>query len=102
LAGEPERAVQIANRALNARRDSPVTWFLLGESYSDLGRLELAVKAYREAIQLEEQYPVAWLGLGKAYARLGRTAELKQVTQALEKLDPAMARELAALPAAPK
>ena len=94
LTGQPDRAVQIANRALNVRDDSPETWFLLGESYSDLGRIELAVKAYRQAVQLEERYAQAWLGLGKAYKQLGRTADVKQVAQILEKLNPALAREL--------
>jgi tetratricopeptide (TPR) repeat protein len=95
-AGQPDRALQIANRALNVNNRSPGTWFLVGELNSDLGRHEPAVKAYREAIQLDERFAPAWLGLGKAYARLGRANERSQVAQALEKLDPAMAKELAA------
>jgi tetratricopeptide (TPR) repeat protein len=96
LTGQTERALQILNRALVVKRDTLETWFLVGEVYSDLGRLEPAVSAYREAIQLDDQFAYAWLGLGKVYARLGRAPELKQVTQALEKLNPAMAKELAA------
>jgi tetratricopeptide (TPR) repeat protein len=96
LNSQPDRAMQIVNRALNVNRDSPATWFLQGEIYSDIGRFEPAIGGYREAIKLDQQFAQAWLGLGKAYARLGRTTELKQVSKALEKLDPAMARELAA------
>ena len=96
VSGQPDRALQIANRALNVKHDSPTTLFLIGEIYSDMGRLEQAVRAYRDALQLNEAFPHAWLGLGKAYARLGRSHERTQVTQALEKMDPALARELAA------
>lgn len=95
-AGQPDRALQIANRALNVKNDSPATWFLVGEANSDLGRLEPAVSAYREAIKLNERFAPAWLGLGKAYARLGRPNEKRQTEQALERLDPALAKELAA------
>jgi tetratricopeptide (TPR) repeat protein len=95
-AGQPDRALQVANRALNVKRDSPETWFLVGEANSDLGRAEAAVSAYREALKLEERFAPAWLGLGKAYTRLGRANERKQVEQALERLDPAAAKELAA------
>lgn len=93
---QPERAMQIVDRALNVNRDSPEAWFLQGEIYTDIGRFEPAIGGYQEAIKLDQQFAQAWLGLGKAYARLGRSAELKQVSQVLEKLNPAMARELAA------
>lgn len=95
-AGQPDRALQIANRALIVKNDVPATWFLVGEANSDLGRLEPAVSAYREAIKLDERLAPAWLGLGKAYARLGRPNERRQIEQALERLDPALAKELAA------
>jgi tetratricopeptide (TPR) repeat protein len=94
LTGQPERAIQTANRALNVSRDAPETWYLLGESYGDLNRYELAVKSYQEALRIDQRYSNAWLGMGKAYARLGRDAEVRQVAQVLEKLNPAMAKEL--------
>lgn len=102
LSGQPERAMQIVDRALNVKQDSPATWFMQGEIYSDMGRFESAIAGYREAIKLDKRFDQAWLGLGKAYARLGWTKELKQVSEALEKLNPAMARELAAAAAAGK
>lgn len=94
--GQPERALQIVNRALNVNRETPPTWILLGDIYSDLNRFEPAVKSYQEALRLDQRIGYAWLGMGKAYARLGRSAEVKEIVRTLEKLDPALARELAA------
>src|SRR5262245_25616758 len=96
LDGQPERALQVVNRALNVNRDTPATWTLQGEILSDLNRFEPAVGAYQEARKLDQQLVQAWLGRGKAYARLGRNAEVKEVTKVLEKLDPDLAKELAA------
>ena len=96
LDGQPERALQIVNRALNVNRETPSTWILLAEIYSDAGRFDPAVKAYQEALKLDQTLGQAWLGMGKAYVRLGRNAEVKEVAKVLEKLDPALARELAA------
>lgn len=93
---QPERALQVVNRALNVSRETPPTWILQGDIYSDLGRFEPAVRSYQEALKLDQRYGQAWLGMGKAYARLGRNAEVREVAKVLEKLDPAMARELAA------
>jgi|SRR6185503_3060942 len=98
-AGQTERAMQIANRALNVRTDVPETWYLVGEIYSDLRRYEQATNAYGAALKLDEQYPNALLGLGKAYVRLGRKAELQKVEEVLRKIDPAKAGELAAFQA---
>ena len=96
LDAQPERALQIVNRALNVSRETPATWVLQGEILSDLNRYEPAATAYREALKLDQSFGQAWLGLGKAYARLGKHAEAKEVARVLEKLDPALARELAA------
>ncbi len=93
-AGQPQRAVQTLNNAVLVRRDAPATWFLLGESYSDLGRSEPAAAAYREAVQLNGGFAQAWFSLGRAYARLGRGAEFEQVMHMLQRLDPALAKEL--------
>ena len=92
--GEPERAVRILERARYALRDSPLTPYLLGESYSDLKRYDLAVPAYRDALKIEERFPAAWFALAMSYARLGRTVEASEAGLRLEKLDPAAARRL--------
>jgi tetratricopeptide (TPR) repeat protein len=93
-AGAPERAVRILERARYALRDSPLTPYLLGESYSDLQRYDLAVPAYRDALRIEERFPAAWFALAMSYARLGRTSEARAAELRLEKLDPAAAGRL--------
>ncbi|MGH8662155.1 MAG: tetratricopeptide repeat protein [Burkholderiales bacterium] len=101
-AKQPARAVQTLNNALRVRTDAAETWYLLGESYSDLDRDAPAASAYHAALQLNGQFARAWFGLGRAYARLGRGAEFEQSLQSLQKLDPALAKELAALRPAPR
>lgn len=99
-AGQPERAVSTLDNALLARRDAPaVTFFLLGESYSDLGRLQPAVGAYQQAIRLDNQFAQAWFGMGRAYVRQGRNAEAGEIVKVLEKFDPGLAAKLAQLSA---
>ena len=94
---QPERALQILDRALTVRRDVAPTWYLQGEIESDLGRHERAARAYREAVKLDPRYTEAWLGLGAASVRLGRKDDARQVLQVLDQLDPAAAKRLAAL-----
>jgi tetratricopeptide (TPR) repeat protein len=102
-AKQPARAVQTLNNALLVRKGEAETWFLLGESYADMDRDLPAISAYREAVQLNGGLAQAWFGLGRAYARLGRRAEYEQSLKALQKVDPALAKELAELrPAARK
>lgn len=95
-AGQPQRAVQTLNNALRVRQEAPPeTWFLLGESYSDLNRHDQAAAAYRGAVKLQPDFAQAWFGLGRAQARLGRLADFNETVRALEKLAPALAAELA-------
>lgn len=93
--GQPQRAVQTLNNALRIRDNSPMTWMLLGRGYEDLTRPDLAVGAYRSAIKLDKQFARAWLGLGRASLRINRRADYEQALQALEKLDPRLAKQLA-------
>jgi len=101
-AGEPVRAVQALESAVLVRKDVAATWFLLGESYSDLGRFDPAAAAYREALQLNAGFAQAWFGLGRVYARLGRADEFGKTVQALQRLNPALAKELAAMRPQPR
>jgi len=95
--GQPQRAVQTLNNAHLVRPGTPASLFLLGECYSDLNRYLPAAAAYREAVQLDRGFAHAWFGLGRAYARLGQRTEYEQVLKALQKLNPALAKELADL-----
>jgi predicted Zn-dependent protease len=51
--GEPHRAVNVLNSALLALRDSPLTYHLLAESYTDMRRYDEAAVARRRAQELE-------------------------------------------------
>jgi tetratricopeptide (TPR) repeat protein len=96
-AKQPARAVQTLSNAHLVRKGTAETWFLLGESYADLDRDLPASSAYREAVQLNREFARAWFGLGRAYARLGRRTEFEQALKSLERLDSALAQELAEL-----
>lgn len=90
-AGDSRRAVEVLSQALTALRDSPVTLFLLGESYGDLGRFEPAARAYRQAVDLDGGLTPAWLGLARSQIRLGRTSEAESIARAMEKSSPQLA-----------
>lgn len=92
--GEPERAVRLLENARYALRDSPMTAFLLGESYGDLRRYDLALGAYRDALKIEQRFPAAWYALAVSAARIGRGAEAREAQARLAKLDPVMAGQL--------
>ena len=79
--------MQTLNNAHRVRQGTAETWFLLGESYSDLDRDLPAASAYREAVQRNGEFARAWFGLGRAYARLGRRAEFEQALKRLEPLN---------------
>ena len=75
-----------------------MTWYLFGESYTDLQRPERAVGFYERAVEREPKFVDAVYGLGVTYARLGRKAEFDATVQLLKKLDPQAAQKLAATP----
>ena len=75
-----------------------MTYYLLGESFSDLKRPERAVGFYEEAVQRDPKFGEAVYGLGVAYAQLGRKTEFEAAVDLLKKLDPKAAQQLAATP----
>ena len=96
-AGQPLRAVQTLNNAHLVRPGTPATYYLLGESYSDLYRYLPAAAAYRESVKLDSKLARSWFGLGRAAAQLGNRGDYDQALKALRELDPALAKELAAI-----
>lgn len=101
-AGQPRGAVQTLQNALRIRDDVPTVWLRLGQSYDDLGRSDLAIGAYRSAVKLDRELAQAWFGLGRAAARLNRRPDYEQSLQVLERLNPPLAKELAAIRPGPR
>lgn len=97
MQGKPAEAIRILDRALRVNQESATTYFLIGENFNDLKEPDRAVEYYQLALRRDSQMVTAWFGLGVAYARLGRTAEFDQVEQALRRLSPERADELARL-----
>lgn len=94
---QPQRAVQSLNTAHQIRKGTAPTYFLLGESYADLNRDLPAAAAYRESVQIDADFAPAWFGFGRASARLGRWPDFENALKSLQRLHPAMAKELAEL-----
>jgi tetratricopeptide (TPR) repeat protein len=93
-AGQPGQAARTLERASIVGRTSFATFFFLGEAYRDSSRLDRAIPAYREAARLEPEYAQSWFQLGVAYVRTGQREEVGRIVERLEKLDPALAKEL--------
>ena len=96
-AGQPQRAVQALTNAHLVRPGTPASYYLLGESYTDLNRYLPAAAAYRESVKLDSRFAQAWFGLGRSAAELGNRGDYDQALTALRQLDPALAKELAAI-----
>lgn len=96
-AGQPQRAVATLERALLVVRESPLTYILLGEAHSDLGRFHPAAQAYRRALALDPQLVDAWFGLGRASLQLGRGADAREALAALEQMQSPRAAALRTL-----
>jgi predicted Zn-dependent protease len=94
---QPQRAVQALNTAHQLRKGSAASYFLLGESYADLNRDLPAATAYQESVQIDADFAKAWFGLGRASARLGRWPDFDNALKSLQRINPAMAKELAEL-----
>ena len=75
-----------------------MTYYLLGESFSDLKRPDRAVGFYEEAVQRNPKFSQAVYGLGVAYAQLGRKTDFEATVDLLKKMDPQAAQQLAATP----
>jgi tetratricopeptide (TPR) repeat protein len=95
--GQPERAVATLERALLVVRESALTFQLLGEANSDLGRFVAAAAAYRRVLAIEPGFGEAWFGLGRASVRLARRTDAQEALRALEQMRSPRAAELRAM-----
>jgi len=96
LSGQPGRAAQTLEYASTIGRNSFVTFYLLGQAYRDAGRFARAVPAYQEAVILEPAFAFGWFELGSAQVRTGERKAAEASLDQLQKLDPDLAKELAA------
>lgn len=71
LQGAFEEAVQLYDRLIELRDDSPKTWNERGVALHRLGHLDAAINAYRRAVALDHAYHLGWNNLGVARAQRG-------------------------------
>ncbi len=65
----------------------PAAWYNLGMTYDDLKLYGEAVEAYNETVRIQPENADAWYKLGVDYAVLGERSRIREVYQALRKLD---------------
>jgi cellulose synthase operon protein C len=71
LQGAFEDAIELYDRLIEHRDDSPKTWNERGVAFHRLGHLESAINSYRQAVALDHAYHLAWNNLGVARAQRG-------------------------------
>lgn len=70
--GQPLRAVEACQQALQHAPENGLGHLLLGHSWTTLGRLPEALQAYQQATILLPDQPEAWLALAAALEKAGR------------------------------
>lgn len=95
LSGQAERAINTLERSLQVSRESPETFFQLGELHREQGNPRAASPAYREALRLQPDLPAAWYGLGLIAAAQGRFDERDAIVLRLQSTAPELAKRLA-------
>lgn len=100
--GKWAELLRLTERWSGAEEHNPEPWFLRGNSYVKLDRVEGAVKAYRKAVTLDPAFGKAWFNLGTSYLRLGEPDEVQRVLTVLRGVDADLAAELTARSASPR
>ena len=99
--GKWHELLRLTERWSGAEERNPEPWFLRGNSYVKLDRVEGAVKAYRKAVALNPAFGKAWFNLGTSYLRLGEADEVQRVVSVLREVDAGLADELTTRSASP-
>ncbi|MFZ5831943.1 MAG: tetratricopeptide repeat protein, partial [Planctomycetota bacterium] len=86
VAGKPERAIEVLERAERLRSDSPAVHDNLGQAYFAAGETEKAVEHYRVALHLSPGDPQIHLNLALACAAIGRWNEAVSASQQVREL----------------
>jgi cellulose synthase operon protein C len=71
LQGAFEEALDLYDRLIELRDDSPKTWNERGVAFHRLGHLDSAINSYRQAVALDHGYHLGWNNLGVARAQRG-------------------------------
>lgn len=77
-AGDFERAVEEARRAVAANPEKPQPWLNLGAALLRADRAEEAIDALEESLRLSPGHPIVHFNLGATYYRLGRRADAEE------------------------
>lgn len=86
--GEPQKALQVCDKILEIKPQSPAGLMLLGDIHKQMGNGEKAVQAYEEAHQSERMYLEPIKKLSTYYREKGdREKELEQLKK-LDQLSP--------------
>jgi tetratricopeptide (TPR) repeat protein len=81
-AGEPARAVQACEKAIELAPDDGLAYGLLGKAYANLDDGEAAMQNFHMATQLAPHQPDPWLSLAYAYHQGGDTPKALEVLSA--------------------
>jgi tetratricopeptide (TPR) repeat protein len=84
-------AIYAYREALRIQPENPKAWYNLGIIYDDLKLYGDAVEAYRETVRIQPENADAWYKLGVDYAIEGERDKMREVYQALRRLDGARA-----------
>ena len=95
--GQPEKAIRTLNNALSVTRDSPMTYFVYGKSYGDMKMPLKAMQYHQQALERSPKFAEGWYEYGRAAWTAGQRTEYSRAVQALQQLNPAAAKNLAAL-----
>ena len=80
-------AIHAYREALRLDAENEAAWYNLGMTYDDLKLYGEAVEAYSETVRIRPENGDAWYKLGVDYAILGERSRIREVYQALRKLD---------------
>jgi TolB-like protein/Flp pilus assembly protein TadD len=80
--GQYEEAIRCANEALEIQNDYVISYYVLGETYLKMGRMDEAIKAHQKLAELMPQW--SWQ-LGITYAAAGQLVEAEKILEELEK-----------------
>lgn len=86
--GTPERAADLANRALETHRGSPRAYYDIGRLLWNSGHTNAARNIFREAVKLAPEYPQPRLGLAFIALQTGDPSTATELFESVRRLTP--------------